>query len=550
MRPIYRRDLWLLLSLSLVVRLAVAAFIPRPGYMDAAYYAAGALHLAQGGGFSEPFLWNYLDDPAGIPHPGFLYWMPLPSLLAAPLAALFPGSFLALQLPSALLSVLLPLVSYSVAWQVAGKRRHAWIAGLLTLFSGLFFPYWTLPETFAPFALFGSLALWLAGRGMQGARCKMQEAEGEKRVGGLLVSLLVGLLVGLAHLTRADGILLLPVVILPLLARPKSRTAHPAPRFIIGHWSLVIVHCSFVILGYLVVMGPWFLRNLSVVGAPLSPAGTRTLWLRTYDDLFCYGCDLSLRSYLAWGWTNILKSKLWALGVNLERFLAEDCLVFLLPFVLIGLYRLRRRPHFTLSLAYLFLIYLAHSVAFTFPGPRGGFFHASAPALPFLFAAAMEGLDAAVGWVARRRRGWDVRQAQVVFATATVVAAVALSAYAAAGKLPVWRNADQVYREVGAWLGAHDIMDSTIVMVGNPPGFWYYTRRPAMVVPNGDAEMLLDVAKRYEVGYILLDRNVPLSLAPLYTDGEIPVWLATEVTWGTGTERVVLSRVERSGGQR
>ena len=41
-----RRDLLGLFLLSLVVRLAVAALISRPGYMDAAYYAAGAVRLA------------------------------------------------------------------------------------------------------------------------------------------------------------------------------------------------------------------------------------------------------------------------------------------------------------------------------------------------------------------------------------------------------------------------------------------------------------------------------------------------------------------------
>ncbi len=539
-----RRDVLVLFLLALAVRLAVAALIRRPGYMDTAYYAAGAVRLAQGGGLSEPFLWNYLDDPVGLPHPGFLYWMPLPSLLAAPFAALFsnlhplPGSFLALQLPFVVLAALLPLVGYVVAWQTTGVRRHAWVAGLITLFSGLFFPYWTLPETFAPFALFGSLALWLAGNRILDTRYWILDTRYWKLETGRW--LLVGLLVGLAHLTRADGILLLPVVILALLARPPSRTT-------IVHCSLFIVHCSLAILGYLLIMGPWFLRNMSVVGVPLSPAGTKTLWLRTYDDLFCYGCDLSLRSYLAWGWPEILRSKLWAAGVNLQRFWAEDCLVFLLPFVLIGLYRLRRRPPFTLSLIYLSLIYLVHSLAFTFPGPRGGFFHASAPALPFLFAAAIVGLDAAVGWVARWRR-WNRRQAQAVFATAAVVGAVALSGYAAAGKLPAWRDADAAYREAGAWLDAHDVPDDTVIMVGNPPGFWYHTHRPSVVVPNGDMGVLLDVAQRYEVGYILLDRNVPLPLALLYTDGETLAWLTTEATWGTGIERVVLFRVERGEG--
>ncbi|MBE9506962.1 MAG: hypothetical protein IMY86_02845, partial [Chloroflexi bacterium] len=61
----YRRDLLVLFLLSLAVRLVTAALTCRPGYMDPAYYAAGAVRLAEGGGLTEPFLWNYLDDPAG-----------------------------------------------------------------------------------------------------------------------------------------------------------------------------------------------------------------------------------------------------------------------------------------------------------------------------------------------------------------------------------------------------------------------------------------------------------------------------------------------------
>ena len=197
-----RRDLVWLFGLSLLVRGITAAFISRPGYMDVAYYAAGGVYLAEGGGLNEPFIWNYLDNPTGLPRSGFLYWMPLPSLLAAPFAALFPG-FYALQVPFVLLSAMFPLVGYVVAWQATGVRRHAWFVGLLTLFSGLFFPYWTLPETFAPFALLGGLALWLApGRGSGGT----EELGGR---GGMWASLLVGLLVGLVHLTRPDGILML-----------------------------------------------------------------------------------------------------------------------------------------------------------------------------------------------------------------------------------------------------------------------------------------------------------------------------------------------------
>lgn len=514
MRPFKWRDLWALLCLSLAVRLVVAALITRPGYMDVAYYAAGAVRMAEGGGLSEPFLWNYLDNPPGLPRPGFLYWMPLPSLLAAPFAALFPDSFFALQFPFAVISALLPLVAYGVAWEITGQRRTAWLAGLLTLFSGFFFPYWNLPETFAPFALVGSVALWLAGRRQR-----------------WLVSLSVGLLVGLAHLTRADGILLLPVVALAPLVSPQSSNTQRATRLVFGHWLSIA-------LGYLLVMAPWFVRNLSASGAFLSPASAKTLWLTDYDDLFCYGCDLSLRSYLAWGWDNILGSKFSALWINFQHLLTEDCLIFLLPFVLIGLYRLRRRTMFAVSVFYLSLLYLVHSLAFTFPGWRGSFFHSSGAVLPFLFVAGVEGLDAAVGWAARRRR-WRLRQARAVFTTAAVVAAVVLSGYAATQKFLAWRDADVLYEEVGRWFAREGSVEG-VVMVANPPAFWYYTRRPAVVVPNDDVEILLAAADQYNVRYLLLDRNRPAPLVDLYAGERLHPRLQLVAMWGEGENRAIL----------
>lgn len=503
----HRRDVLFLFSLTIAVRLIVASLMDEPGYMDVAYYTTGALQLARGEGFTEPFIWNYLDRPAGLPHPGFLYWMPLPSILAAPFAILFPGSFFALQLPFALLSALLPPLTYWMAWRTSSQRIVAWLAGLLVLFSGLFFPYWTLPETFTPVALSGSLALWLAGTG--GSRNKRRNPS----------FLLAGGLVGLAHLTRADGILLLPVIALAAFISPAEHRGSPSPgespnalQFTPSRSSLVLL--SLMLIGYLVVMAPWFVRNLAVTGSPLSPAGTQTLWLRDYNDIFCYHCDLSPSSYLAWGWSNILNSKWWAAKINLQRFLAENCLVFLLPFTLFGLYRLRRRLPFLLSTVYLFLLFLAHSFAFTFPGPRGGFFHASIATLPFLHTAAAEALHVTIRWAGRKRR-WNLRQSQVVFTIAVVLLATILSAYALVGKLSVWRDELAAYADVEAHI-EQEVPQGVRMMVGNPPALWYVTRRPAVMVPNEGLETVLEVSDRYDVGYLLLDRNHPPPLEDVY----------------------------------
>jgi hypothetical protein len=66
---------------ALAVRLLIAWPLQQPGYADAYYYAVGARQLDNGQGFSEPFIWNYLDPPDGLPHPGYAYWMPLTAIL-------------------------------------------------------------------------------------------------------------------------------------------------------------------------------------------------------------------------------------------------------------------------------------------------------------------------------------------------------------------------------------------------------------------------------------------------------------------------------------
>ena len=258
-------------------------------------------------------------------------------------------------------------------------------AALFTAFSGFYMVYWVSPDNFTVFALTASLCLFAMARGME--------------TGSARYFFVAGLLAGLSHLSRADGLLLLLVAPVSLLIPgPSQRTYGNILRF-----------TFYVLLGYFLVMAPWFVRNYAAVGSPYPSAGTKTLWLTSYDELFRYRDDLTPARYLATGIGPILGSKLYAAVMNLLVIAFGDLQVFLAPFAAIGMWQLRRSLQFLPFFIYAFLLYLAMTLAFTFPSWRGSVLHSSAALLPFLAAAVPPGLDAVIQWIARRRRTWWYR---------------------------------------------------------------------------------------------------------------------------------------------
>lgn len=479
------RDMALVFALALVARIAFALPQQQPGYMDAYYYTVGAQQLAAGRGFTEPFVWNYLDDPSGLPQPSHQYWMPLPSILAALAMRAFGSSFRAAQAPFIVLSALLAVITYAIAWQTTAIRRHAWAGALFAIFSGFFVPVWSVPETFASFAVFGSVCLWAASKE------------------GWWWALVAGGCAGLAHLTRADGVLLLfPAVLIgPVRSRNRGTIIQRA-------W-----HILCMALGYAAVISPWLIHNWATTGRLLSAAGAKTVFLTTYDDLYSFGKALDLPAYLAWGFLNIVRSKLDGLGANLATLVAVDGLVFLAPLALAGFWLRRRDRLYRMAALYGVALYLVMSIVFTFPGMRGGMFHSSAALLPFIFAGAMVGLDAAIDWVAARRATWDARSARRVFTVGLVAGAVLFSGMIYASRVRDWNQADAVYKLIGGRLA---IESSPVVMVNDPPGYFYHAGQPAIAIPNGDIDILLAVARRYGARWVVLDANYPAALAGLY----------------------------------
>ena len=481
--------------------LAAAVLITRgltgaPGYTDAFYHFNAAVRLTSGLGLTDAYLWTYIGAPDALPSsgvfPSHLYWMPLTSIMAALGMAIFnaPGSYAAAQVPLALMYAATALVGFALGWRLGGTARHAWIAGLLTIFSGFFVRYWGATDTFAPYALIGSLTLQALAHGVER--------------GGWRWFALSGVLTGLAHLTRADGLLLLIVGAL-VIAWPKPQ------RTLRARGAALVA----LLAAYGVVMLPWFARNLSVVGTPLPLGGTAAIWFTQYNDLFNYPPEASPAALLADGGMALLASRWEALSNNLATFVAVEGLIAMTPLMLIGLWLRRRSPFLRPFWLYALGLHLAMTLIFPFPGYRGGLFHSAAALVPWWAALGVVGLDDAVDWLARHRR-WRAQSAKVVFSAALVILAVSLSVFTGlSGRVPAELSIPALYAEVDSLLP-----DGARIMINDPAQFAYYTGRGGVVLPNADPSVLAEIAERYSVDYLLLEADgagyaLPARLAPI-----------------------------------
>jgi hypothetical protein len=489
---------WVLLfGIGLAVQLIVARWVTVPGYMDADYYYATGRQLYAGDGFQEPFLWNYLDDPTGIPHPSHLYWMPLPSIVAAGGMALFGGGFSAAQVPFLLISAALPVVAAAISLRLTDDRRQAMHAGLLAAFPGFFLPFFATTDAFAIYAVVGGAALWRLAAASRSGRARDW--------------LIAGLLIGISSLIRADAPLLL-LAGLPLLLPDRVRAFRNG---------------ALLIIGFSLTMAPWWLRNLAEVGAVMNPGSVRVFWMLEYNDLFSYPADqLTFDRWWSAGLGAAITARLQAALVNLQRLIAENGLVFLGPFMLIGVIRRWKQPIVRAAAYYLGLLLVAMTFVFPFVGARGAFFHSSTAVMPILWALTPLGVQLAVEWLGSKR-GWSIAEAQRILGAGAVALAATLTVGLFAGRqiLPPegWNASAVAYESVADSLPA---FDNAVVAVNNPPGFHLYCGCDAVSIPNGDPSALHQLVERYGIRWVVLDANHPAGLRSLYERPDSVEWLS------------------------
>ncbi|MBE2221023.1 MAG: glycosyltransferase family 39 protein, partial [Anaerolineae bacterium] len=453
-------------------------------------------------------------QPESLPVPSFTYWMPLPAMIAA-VGYTVSDSFRAAQVPFWLMAGFLPWMSYGIAWHLKHTRWMARTAALFTAAGGYYAAYWNQPTTFVLFA-------WVGG----GCLLALAWAQERKK---WHYWLLAGVLAGLCHLARADGMLMLGVAGIiwlyevggwwknrkdqrlkigeePIYLQPfdKLRTS-----------SLIFDGVAFV-GGYLLIMGGWFWRTYQLIGSPMSTVGTQTIFLTTYNDIFSYGRSFDLASYLDWGVVNILRSKVEAASLGIQTFIAVTGLtvfVFFMVWAWIKLGRNKRTGPFLRPFSwYTLVLYGIMIFVFTFPGQRGSLLHSSAALWPWSMALAAVGIDFAVDWIADRRPAWQPEPAKRLFAVVFIILVFVVS-FAVSITQPLQTEQAAIYRQVSEMVPA-----GSVVMTGDPPGLYYHTRLPAVAMPNEPPEMLPIIAAQLGVDYLLFDADRPPPLAELHEE--------------------------------
>ena len=494
MKPKWMKRDWIWLALiGLLIQGIWALSLEHPSYMDAYYYATNGQRLAGGFGFTEEVIWQYLDNPGQLPVPSHSYWLPLPSILAAA-GYMFADSFRAAQIPFWLLAGFLPVLSFVIALQFSNERWMIWAAGLFTATGGYYSRFFNQPSTFAPFAMFGGLCLLF----MAWAQTK----------GRWYWWFLAGVTAGLGHLTRADGLLLLGVAGLMWLYSCWHWWQHRTEQGI----RLPILPIFFLFVGYFLVMGGWFLHMWRVTGRPLSTAGTQTMFLTWYDDIFAYGRTFDLQHYLAWGWGNIIESKIQGVSMAAQTYIAVSGLVFLGPFIIWAWIKWGRQREKWLVLRpltwYTILLFIFMSLVFTWPGQRGGLLHSSAAIWTWMMVLAAGGIGVAVDWVAKRLPHWQPAKAKPIFSALFVVIAFIIA-------IATLRSSNEL--EALAYKEAIKLMPTdAVIMSGNAPSVYYHTGHQSLSVPNEPPEIMLQAAADYNVSFLILDDGRPRPLAEIY----------------------------------
>ena len=505
--------------LALAVRAVLVLHFPDPAYPDSFYYVDVARALHEGRGFNVDFIWIFAEVggrlPANpvLPIPSNAHWMPLASLVQVPFLAAFGESPLAAAAPFALIGSLAAPMAWGIAREAGASSLVAIGAGILTAIPAASVPFMAQPDNFSLFQPLVVGALWMTARGLKGSAPSF---------------VLAGLLAGLATLARNDGVLVAAVIALAFVWNRWRALRSPASEPVRSRIPVAAALASGAL--FLVAVGPWLVRQLEVFGS-LSPsaASGKVLFIRNIAEWNSITAPATLQYFLGQGLGPLVESRVLGFVAAVVIFSVLVGGVILVPFMLAGAWQRRRSVDFGPFFAYAILLFAFSALVSAVHVPGGTFIHSAVALAPHAYILALEGIVASVAWVAARRRTWNVKQASRIFAGAAVSFAL-LSALGASLVVHAgWKSERQERQQVAVALDLAGAAPTDRIMSIDAAGYRYYTGRGGVVLVNDPLETVQQVARAYDVRWLVLERDdaVP-SVAPIL-DGSRPEWVGPPI---------------------
>jgi hypothetical protein len=507
-----------LYGLAFVVRALLFALHPDAAYPDSYYYVDVARSIQAGHGFNIDFIWSFVDVggriPANptLPIPSNAHWMPLASIVQLPTMWLLGPTPLASAIPFLLIGALAAPLTWLIAREMGAGNNVALAAGVAVAIPAAATIYMAQPDNFSLYQPLGVAAMWLAARGLRGHRGSFA---------------LAGLAVGLATLARNDGVLLGAAVGLAFVWDRWRSWRSKGGRVPNIPWRY-----AFACLGlFVVVMAPWYLRQLAVFGS-FSPSSTsgRILLIANYEQLNSVTSDTSLGAFLGQGIGPLVTSRVLGLVSAIQIYSVLACSAVLVPFAIVAAWARRRSIDFGPFFLYAGLLFAASALLFAVHVPYGTFLHSAVALVPFTFILGMEGVVTVVTWIAHHRRGWEAERASRMFLIAAVGTVILNAAVFTVVVNKAWNSERDALISAGQAIDAAGARTSDLVLSADPGGVEYFTGRGGVMTPEDSLDVIHHVADVYGVRWLVLQRSqIVASMAPVLESKGRPTWIGAPI---------------------
>ena len=336
-----------------------------------------------------------------------------------------------------------------------------------------------------------------------------------------------GVLVGLASLARNDGIFLgLAVALVFAFDRVRSLRSHGTIQPVI---PVVAAVACFAL--YLLVMAPWWARQISVFGS-ISPTASsgNALWIRTMEEWNSLTANPTFEKFLAQGIGPIVQTRVLGLVAAIGNFTVIIGSVVLVPFILVGAWGRRHSKDFQPWFIYAVVVFLAAAIVYPVHVPGGAFIHSAIGLSGHAYILALEGVLVGVNAIARRRPKWDPQRAGVIFLSATVGFVLLLIPFYASAVHGSWDASRQPRIALAKALDTLGVGADARIYSIDAAGIKYWTGRGGIVTPDDPIDTIEAVARAYNPTWLVIERDdAAKALAPVLAGTDRPTWIGPAV---------------------